>query len=218
MSDMVKPKETTQVQKFSELKEQNKVLGSKSPKEIISWALSIGKRPIITTNFGPFSASLLHAVTRQLPHINTIWIDTGYNTSQTYKYAIRLIEQLKLNMHIYVPKQSVAYRDVTLGIPSTEDPKHAIFTEQVKLEPFSRAMKAHKPDIWFTNIRKGQTSHRDSLGVLSYSKDGILKVSPFYNYSDKDLEDYLEKNELPNETRYYDPTKQLVNRECGIHF
>ena len=52
----------------------------------------------------------------------------------------------------------------------------------------------------------------------SSSKDGILKVSPFYNYSDKDLEDYLEKNELPNETRYYDPTKQLVNRECGIHF
>lgn len=207
----------TEAQQISELNELNKVLASKPPKDIIYWALSIAKKPILTSNFGPFSASLLHAVTNQSPKINVVWVDTGYNTSQTYKYALGLIKQLNLNINIYVPKESVAYRDITLGIPSIEDPKHAIFTEQVKLEPFKRAMNIHKPDLWFTNIRKGQTAHRDNLDILSLSKDGILKVSPFYNYSDNDLKEYLQIHQLPNETRYYDPTKQVSNRECGIH-
>ena len=79
-------------------------------------------------------------------------------------------------------------------------------------------MNIHKPDLWFTNIRKGQTAYRNNLDVLSLSKDGILKVSPFYNYSDNDLEEYLQRHQLPNETRYYDPTKQVANRECGIHY
>ena len=207
-----------QEQKIAELKEHNKVLAGKSPKEIIRWALSIAKKPIITSNFGPLSASLLHAVTSQSPKINVIWVDTGYNTSQTYKHALGLIKQLNLNINIYVPKETVAYRDITLGIPSIDDPKHAIFTEQVKLEPFRRAINIHKPDLWFTNIRKSQTPLRNNLDVLSLSKDGILKVSPFYNYSDKTLKAYLEKYQLPNEIRYYDPTKQLDNRECGLHY
>jgi len=218
MSDKITRRGESEEQKIAELKEQNKMLAGKSPKDIICWALSIAKQPIMTSNFGPLSASLLHAVTSQSPKINVIWVDTGYNTSQTYKYALGLIKQLKLNINIYVPKESVAYRDITLGITSIDDPKHAIFTEQVKLEPFRRAMNIHKPDLWFTNIRKGQTAHRNNLDILSLSKDGILKVSPFYNYSDNDLEEYLQTHQLPNETRYYDPTKQLANRECGIHY
>ena len=54
--------------------EQNKVLRDKSPEEIIFPLLPQAKRRIITTNFGPFSASLLHAVVSQFPKINVIWI------------------------------------------------------------------------------------------------------------------------------------------------
>ena len=199
------------------LEEINDSLKSASPHEIIAWALARAKKPIITTNFGPYSASLLHALVQQAPNVEVLWVDTGYNTPLTYRYAFNLIEQLQLNIHTYVPLQSVAYRNITLGVPSVDDPKHKIFTEQVKLEPFRRAMKIHEPDVWFTNLRKGQTTHRDSIDVVSINKDGILKVCPFYNYSDEDIEAYLTAYSLPNETKYYDPTKQLANRECGIH-
>lgn len=199
------------------LKKQNELLNKTSPSDIISWALNKAKNPIITTNFGPYSASLLYAVVRQKPAIKVIWIDTGYNTPQTYKYAFNLIEKLQLNMFTYVPKQTVAFRDVQLGIPTVDHPNHILFTEQVKLEPFKRAMDIHKPDVWFTNLRKGQTKFRNSIDVLSNSKNGILKVSPFYNYSQEEIEQYLNMHDLPNEKKYYDPTKQLANRECGIH-
>ena len=104
-----------------------------------------------------------------------------------------------------------------MGIPQIEDSLHKVFTEQVKLEPFARAMKEHKPDVWFTNLRKGQTAFRDSIDIVSQSKDGMLKVSPFYHWSDEQLNLYLEENGLPNEFKYFDPTKVLENRECGLH-
>jgi len=116
-----------------------------------------------------------------------------------------------------VPRQTTTHRDVVLGMPSIDDPKHKLFTEQVKLEPFRRAMAEHQPDVWFTNLRKGQTAFRDSIDVLSRSADGILKVSPFYDWSDADLDQYLKEHHLGIETKYFDPTKVLGNRECGLH-
>ena len=200
-----------------EITQINAQLKDKSPEEIVAWALQQAKKPVITTNFRPYESAILHLVSQGLPSIDVIWCDTGYNTPNTYRHAKNLIETLQLNVHIYVPKQSKGYRDVILGIPDVDTPEHKIFSEQVKLEPFKRAMEIHAPDVWFTNLREGQTAFRDSIDIVSQDKKGVLKVSPFYYYSDTDLDKYLKKYQLPNETKYYDPTKVLENRECGIH-
>ncbi|SDU22061.1 phosphoadenylylsulfate reductase (thioredoxin) [Polaribacter sp. Hel1_33_78] len=199
------------------LEQINEELKDKSPVEIITWAISLSKNAVITTNFRPYEVAILKAVTDVQKDIKVIWCDTGYNTIETYKHAEEIIKKLRLNIHLYTPKQTVAHRNVVLGVPSIEDPKHAIFTQQVKLEPFSRAMQAHQPDIWFTNLRKGQTAFRNSIDIVSQSKDGIIKVSPFYNWSDEALDTYLGEKNLPNEFVYFDPTKVESNRECGLH-
>jgi phosphoadenosine phosphosulfate reductase len=192
-------------------------LATKTPIEIVQWALDNGQTPIVTTNFRPYESAILHLVTSVDSKIKVIWCDTGYNTSSTYKHAEELTEALALNIQLYIPKQTAAHRDVVMGIPHIEDPKHQLFTEQVKLEPFKRAMGTHQPDVWFTNLRKGQTAFRNSIGVVSRSADGVLKVSPFYHFSDEELDQYLKDHRLPNEFNYFDPTKQLDNRECGLH-
>ena len=190
------------------LEKINIELATKTPIEIVQWALNNAETPIVTTNFRPYESAILHLVTQVNPSIKVIWCDTGYNTSSTYKHAEELTETLELNIQLYIPKQTAAHRDVVLGIPQVEDPKHQLFTEQVKLEPFKRAMAAHKPDVWFTNLRKGQTAFRNSIGIVSRSADGILKVSPFYHFSDKELDQYLKDHGLSNELNYFDPTKQ----------
>ena len=53
---------------------------------------------------------------------------------------------------------------------------------------------------------EGQTAHRNNLNILSLSKGDILKVSPFYNYLDHYLNEYLKTHQLANEAKYYDPT------------
>ena len=200
-----------------DLNKINKELAQKSPEEIINWALSLASAPVVTTNFRPYEVAILYACTKVKKDLKVIWCDTGYNTPQTYKHANELIEILSLSVLLYVPKQTAAHRNVTIGIPQIEDPMHQIFTQQVKLEPFNRAMAEHQPDVWFTNLRKGQTAFRDSIDIVSISKDGVLKVSPFYHWTDEQLDNYLRLNQLPNEFTYFDPTKVLENRECGLH-
>ncbi len=200
-----------------EIENLNRELTSKTPLEIVQWAMSKAKKPVVTTNFRPYEAAILNVCVQAKKDIPVIWCDSGYNTPNTYKHAEDIIEKLGLNIQLYVPKQTSAHRDAVMGIPDIEDPQHKVFTEQVKLEPFKRAMRDFTPDVWFTNLRKGQTALRDSLDILSMGKDGVLKVSPFYYYSDAELDVYLEKNELPNEFKYFDPTKVLDNRECGLH-
>lgn len=195
----------------------NQELKDKSPQDIVRWAINIANNPLVTTNFRPYEAAILHLVSVQKKDIKVIWCDTGYNTSNTYKHAEAVIKTLDLNVKLYVPKQTVAHRNVVMGIPDVNDTNHKKFTEQVKLEPFTRAFLEHKPDLWFTNLRKGQTTFRDSIDVVSIDKNGVIKVSPFYNFSDEALDAYLEKHQLPNEFKYFDPTKVLGNRECGLH-
>jgi len=200
-----------------QINELNNQYKESKPSEIIEKAFEISDEAVVTTNFRPYEAAILHAVNTFKPNTAVVWCDTGYNTPQTYRHANKVIEDLKLNVFLYVPKQTAAYRDVVMGIPGIDAPEHKLFTEQVKLEPFRRAMEFHKPKVWFTNLRQGQTAFRDSIGIFSVSKDGVLKVSPFYYWSDSDLDTYLEENNLPNEFKYFDPTKALENRECGLH-
>ncbi len=195
----------------------NKSLEKATPSEIIKKALELSENVVVTTNFRPYEAAILNAVSSEKSKTPVIWCDTGYNTPQTYKHAEQVIKDLDLNVFLYVPKQTSSHRDVVMGIPSVDDPKHAEFTEQVKLEPFRRAMEEHQPKVWFTNLRQGQTAFRNSIGIFSLSKDGVLKVSPFYYWSDEKLDAYLEEHNLPNEFKYFDPTKALANRECGLH-
>jgi len=200
-----------------DLAAQNEILRHKTPDEIIEWAIQLTEKKIVTTSFGVYSSVLLSTFAKKDPNIDVIWCDTGYNNYETYEHAKKLINDFKLNMSIYVPKQTKAFTDVTLGLPTVDDPKHEAFTELVKLEPFRRALEEHQPEVWFTNIRVRQTEYRNSLDILSYSKEGILKVSPFYYWSDEDLDDYIKVNGLSKNTAYFDPVKALQSRECGIH-
>ncbi|MEC3905627.1 phosphoadenosine phosphosulfate reductase family protein [Tamlana sp. 2201CG12-4] len=201
----------------TQIEELNKSLEKATPAEIIKKALELSNKVVVTTNFRPYEAAILNAVNLVKTKIPVVWCDTGYNTPQTYKHAEQVIKDLDLNVFLYVPKQTSAHRDVVMGIPGVDAPEHALFTEQVKLEPFRRAMDEHKPKVWFTNLRQGQTAFRNSIGIFSLSKDGVLKVSPFYYWTDEKLDAYLEEYNLPNEFKYFDPTKALANRECGLH-
>jgi len=201
-----------------DLQAANQYLDQRSADEIVRWALERSQRPLVTTNFRPYEAVILHLITQVKPDIQVLWVDSGYNTSATYRFAESLIERLDLNIVTYIPQMSSARRNVLMGgIPDVDDPQHEEFTRQVKLEPFQRALSELKPDLWFNAIRKDQTEFRQSLDVVSQSRDAVLKVAPLFHWSEADLEAYLERFALPNELDYFDPTKALETRECGLH-
>ncbi len=196
----------------------NKDFSKKTPKEIVDWAFAETKNPILTTNFRPYEVAILHLCTQLMPKLKIVWCDSGYNTKATYQYAEKIIAELSLNIKLFTPMHTSAFREAVMGeTPEIDDPRHELFTEQVKLEPFRRAMAEIQPDLWITNLRKGQTAFRDGLDIINKTESGLLKISPFYHWIDKDLDTYMEKYKLVNEYDYFDPTKVDEKRECGLH-
>jgi phosphoadenosine phosphosulfate reductase len=198
----------------------NAELATKSPLEVVRWALAQGGRAIVSTNFRPFEAVVLHLATQAQADIPVLWVDHGYNRPATYKHAEQLRAQLKLNLKPFLPKMTPAHRDAVHGpIPSLDDEAGLKqFSAVMKLEPFQRGMKELAPTVWITALRKVQNPNRAGLDVVSHDANfGALKVSPVFNWTDAQMEAYLAQHNLPNEWDYFDPAKADEKRECGLH-
>ena len=201
-----------------DLKAINESLKEKSPLEIVQWAVGLNKKTIVTTNFRPLEAVILHLAKTVDPKMDVVWIDSGYNTKATYLFAEKVIKDLDLNIHVYNPLMTAARRDALMdGIPSIDSPLHDEFTQQVKLEPFKRAMQDFQPEVWLTAIRKDQTAFRQNLDIVTQDETGLIKVAPVFYLTEVDMEGYLYEHSLPDEEDYYDPTKVEGDRECGLH-
>jgi len=196
----------------------NQKLALGTAKKTVEWAIGLGGNTLVTTNFGPQEAVLLHMVSQIAANTKVLWIDSGYNMPQTYAFAEKVAEQLKLNLVTYTPTVSAARRDAVLGgIPTIDDPTHAEFTEQFKLEPFKRAMAEISPDVWLSALRREQSPLRQHMNTVANGPNGTIKVSPLLDWSLEDMQAYLTHHRLPDETRYFDPTKAEAGRECGLH-
>src|SRR5687767_9336058 len=107
----------------SEVTKLNTELRGQSPLEIVRWAIAqSGGRAIVSTNFRPYEAAILHLAVQAQPDIPVLWVDHGYNRPATYKHAEELRARLKLNLKPFLPKMTAAHRDAIHGpIPTTED-------------------------------------------------------------------------------------------------
>jgi phosphoadenosine phosphosulfate reductase len=191
--------------------------------DIVRWALQqAGGRALVSTNFRPYEAVILHLATQVQPDIQVLWVDHGYNRPATYKHAEDLTARLKLNRKAYIPRLTAAHYDAVHGgmpepTPENEERIKA-FSTVMKLEPFQRGMRELAPTVWITALRQVQNPNRAGLDIVS--PDGnfnTLKVSPLFYWSDADMEAYLKAHNLPNEWDYFDPAKADEKRECGLH-
>ena len=190
-----------------------------APSDIIRYALKYAKRPVISTSFGAHSAALLHMMTHVRPDISVLWVDSGYNTPATYRFADKLSALLKLNLNVYLPRVSAAHLNTRYrGIPDADTNAHKEFSHIVKIEPFNRAFAELKPDVWFSGIRKEETEFRQKQNIFTFdAARNVIKVSPLFNLSENEVDAYLATHRLPIEHDYFDPTKIAPNRECGLH-
>ena len=204
-----------------QIKEANRELLQRPPIDIVRWAVAQSKgRAIVSTNFRPYEAVLLHLCVQVQPDMPVLWVDHGYNRPATYRHAEQLKKLLGLNIKAYVPRMTAAHRDAIAGeIPTPEDEAGLKeFSAIFKLEPFQRGMRELAPTVWLTALRKAQNPNRASLDLVAHDLNfDTLKVSPVFHWTDADLDGYLKAHSLPNEWDYFDPAKADDKRECGLH-
>lgn len=180
-----------------------------SPPDLLDWTFAQQRPIIVTTSFGNHAAVLIDMVS-QYQSVPIVWVDTQFNTPQTLAFKDTLVQKYKLDLRTYVGEPW------TKEIPFVDTPEHDEFVERVKLAPFRRALADLKPEFWITGIRREQTSHRSQLRMID-QVNGLTKISPLLEWREHNLDAYIKLYNLPNEPRYFDPTKMHEGRECGLH-
>lgn len=204
-----------------QISKANAELAGKPALDIVKWAVTQANgKAIVSTNFRPYEAVILHLCVQAQPDMPVLWVDHGYNRPATYIHAEHLRQLLRLNIKPYLPRMSAAHRDAIHGpIPTPEEEERLkLFSALMKLEPFQRGMEELAPTIWITALRKVQNQDRAAMDIVSWDKNfGALKVNPVFQWTDMDMEAYLSQHHLPNEWDYFDPAKASEKRECGLH-
>jgi len=201
----------------------NAELASKTPQEITAWAVKQGAGgAVVTTNFRPYEAIILHMVTLADASVPVLWVDHGTNLPETYRFAEKCHTQLGLNLKPYLPLMTSAHWLALNGgqIPMPDEVERVeSFSRIMKLEPFERGMRELAPKVWITALRKEQNPQRAaSLKTVMWdAKFNCLKVNPILEWTPVEMDAYLAEHSLPNERTYYDPAKGDEKHECGLH-
>ena len=194
-----------------------------SPLDLTRWAVTRGAgQAIVTTNFRPYEAIILHMAARAQADIPVLWVDHGTNLPETYRFTEKCRSQLGLNLKPYLPLMTAAHWLALNGgqVPMPDEVERVeSFSRIMKLEPFERGMRELAPTVWITALRKEQNPQRAATlqPVMWDAKFQTLKVNPILEWTPVEMDAYLAEHQLPNERTYYDPAKGDEKHECGLH-
>lgn len=164
----------------------------------VVWALrALPGNHMLSSSFGVQSAVMLHLVTRQVPDLPVVVIDTGYLFPETYRFIDELTERLKLNLRVYRPALSSAWQEARYG-HRWEQGLQGIeaYNRETKLEPMARALDELGAGTWFAGLRRAQSAGRASRPLIEMSGERF-KVYPIADFSDRDVHRYLKRHRLP---------------------
>ena len=154
-------------------------------------------RPILSSSFGAQAAVSLHMVTRVMPNIPVVLIDTGYLFPQTYAFIDELTDRLKLNLKVFRSVRSPAWQEVRYGqrwLQGREGIER--YNHDNKVEPMQQALSELDVGTWFSGVRREQAPSRRATPFIRQA-DGYYRVAPIADWSERDVFDYLSDNGLP---------------------
>lgn len=195
--------------------------------------------PALASSFGAQAAVMLHLVTRAVPDIPVILIDTGYLFPETYRFADELTARLKLNLKVYRSQDSAAWQESRWGRLWEQGVDGIIRYNAVnKVEPMERALGELGSGTWFSGLRRVQSATRAQVQPVEVQR-GRFKVCPLFDWSDRQVGAYLREHALPYHPLWdkgfvsigdWHTTRSLTEagaledtrffgllRECGLH-
>ena len=230
----------TKVEQILRLSEVNAELEALTAQERILWALeNLEGNPAVSSSFGIQAAVMLQLVTDAKADTPVILTDTGYLFPETYQFVDQLTERLKLNLHVFTAQESPNWQEARYGklwekgVEGIEQ-----YNKLNKVQPMRRALDQLEVGVWFSGLRREQSSSRANLPVLSI-QNGVFKFLPVLDWSNKDVHHFLEERNLPyhplrddgylpvgdtHTTQKWEPGMKEeetrffgLKRECGLH-
>jgi phosphoadenosine phosphosulfate reductase len=154
---------------------------------------------VFSTSFGQEDQVITALIATTNIPINIFTLDTGRLFQETYDVFHKTLKKYKKHIEVYFPEASEVQSLLNQKGPnsfyeSVENRKECCFIR--KVAPLTKALKGNS--IWITGLRAEQSENRNDLAEFEYDeKFDIIKFNPLLKWSLKEVEDYLEKNNVP---------------------
>jgi phosphoadenosine phosphosulfate reductase len=183
----------------------NPLFETRGPEQIVEWACAqFGRDLVMSSSFGAESALLIHMVTRHLPDVRIIMVDTGYLFPETFAFMEQLRRRFDLNVWVYRTRQDpIAYLHQAGEENHTWRKDVDSCCAVNKNEPFERAMKELSPRAWVRGIRRNQANTRKARTFVEWSRRyNCYAISPLLNWSSREIYAYMKRHDLPYHPLY----------------
>ena len=154
---------------------------------------------VFSTSFGQEDQVITALIAKNDLPINIFTLDTGRLFQETYDVFHRTIKKYKVAIQTYFPEAAAVEKLLSEKGPnsfyeSVENRKECCFIR--KVAPLTKALKGNA--IWITGLRAEQSENRNDLAAFEYDAHfDIIKFNPLLKWTLKEVEEYLEKNNVP---------------------
>lgn len=183
------------IHKESDLERLNATFSEMNPEERIrSFYQNTSlcrKKIILTSSFGTTAVYLLHLFYRQDIRQTVTFLDTGFHFKETLQYKNELKRRFDFTIHEVRPeewKHQFAQRQRLWK----SDPDLCCSVN--KVEPMLKTKNAAA--VWISGLMKWQSAHRRNLQIFQ-RQDGILKFNPILDVEEAEVQEYIDKWNLP---------------------
>jgi phosphoadenosine phosphosulfate reductase len=157
------------------------------------------EKVVFSTSFGQEDQVITALIaTNDLP-ITIFTLDTGRLFQETYDVFHKTLKKYKKEIKVYFPEALAVEKLLEEKGPnsfydSVENRKECCFIR--KVAPLTKALKGNA--IWITGLRAEQSENRNDLALFEYDAHfDIIKFNPLLKWTLKEVENYLEKNNVP---------------------
>jgi phosphoadenosine phosphosulfate reductase len=179
--------------------------------EVIRWAVAtFGDRICLTSSMS--DAALIHLVSKVKPGIDVLFVDTGYHFAETIGTRDAVEAVYPVNVINVTPSRTVEEQEAALG-PRLYGRNPDLCCHLRKVEPLGRALEGYM--AWFSGIRRDETASRRNRRVVEWDrKRGMVKVNPILDWSQEEMDDYIEDNGVIINPLHYDDYPSIGCEPC----
>lgn len=165
-------------------------------------AIEYKDKVIFSTSFGQEDQVITALIAKNNLPITIFTLDTGRLFQETYDVFHKTEKKYKVGIKTYFPETSTVENLLNTKGPnsfyeSVENRKECCFIR--KVAPLTKALKGN--EIWITGLRAEQSENRNDLAVFEYDeKFEIIKFNPLLKWTLKEVEEYLDENNVPQNT------------------
>ena len=172
------------------------VLESASAPDIVRWAIEeYFPKLTMATAFGAEGCCLIHMVAAVEPRVRIFNLDTGYQFPETLRLREQIAERYGIVVEFVRADTTVEQYESMHGGPLYLDRPDQCCQDR-KISPLKRAIAGY--EAWISAIRRDQTAHRQSAGIVEWDKKFVLvKVNPLANWTKKDVWKFITTHNVP---------------------